>query len=83
MKIKGRNPVFPRAKRTGSEFHVIVEVLLGKDGVPRHPVIEKSDGEFTAVYAVLSEMREWRFKPGRLDGEFVEVIYILQTTFRP
>ncbi len=82
-RIKGRKPDYPWAKRTTSEFDVVVEVILGKDGVPRHPVIEKSDGEFTAVFAVLNEMREWRFRPGKLNDEIVEILYILTATFRP
>ena len=82
-RITGRKPDYPWAKRTSIGFDVVVEVILGVDGVPRHPVIKKSDGEFTAVYAVLNEMREWRFRPGKLNDEIVEVLYTLKAKFRP
>lgn len=82
-RIRGINPEFPWAKRSGSAFHVVVEVIVGIDGVPRHPVITKADGEYTAVCAVLNMMRDWRYRPVHVNGQPTEAFFDLKVRFNP
>ena len=81
VKVYYPQPKIPAAKRGTGRVAVVVEVIIGTDGIPRRPRIVESEGELTLVYSTLDTLRQWRFKPARLDGELVTVCYTLTVDF--
>lgn len=80
--ISQREPRFPPAKRINRDLSVVVDAVIGTDGLPRQPLITEATGELTLVYAVLEAMSDWRFEPATENGEPVESVYVLTVTFR-
>jgi protein TonB len=61
---------------------IVVETILGEDGVPRHPlVLTQGEGVPAMKYVALHSLREWRFEPARLEGKPVKVYYVLTVNF--
>lgn len=75
-------PDFPdgRAFR-GLTVDVVVQVVVGVDGLPRQPLILRTNGEPTLVWATLEALREWRFEPARRGGEPEPALYRLTASF--
>lgn len=74
---KERFPVF--AKSIWGHRFAVVEVIVGTDGQPRKPILlpSQKDGGPAMAYAVLEAVRQWRFKPARLEGKPLEVPYVV------
>jgi TonB family protein len=69
------NPEYPAAlRRSGVKGAVEIEALIGTDGVPREVKVVKSDHPALSPLA-LNAVKRWRFRPGTLDGEPVDVIF--------
>lgn len=80
--LRQTRPEYPTGARYfGVKGHLVVQVLIGKDGVPREPRVLEALTAPTLGYAALEALREWRFAPARLDGEPVEVTYVLTVNF--
>ncbi len=77
-------PKYPAAQkgRAPTLTRVVVKAVIGRDGLPRDPVILEFGGPKTFVLSTLEAMREWTFEPARLDGEPVAVWYVLTSTYR-
>jgi len=75
-------PSFPEGLRlmrvTGE---VVVESIIGEDGVPFHPRVLQAGGGPAMQYEALEALRQWRFEPARLEGRPVKVYYVLTITF--
>ena len=59
---------------------VLVQSVVGLDGVPRNPVVLESPHPKLAEVS-LEAVRGWRFKPGTLHGKPVETLFIVQIMF--
>ena len=60
---------------------VIVEAIIGKDGVVKSVQVLKPL-PFGLDQAAVDAVRQWQFRPGTLNGEPVDVIFILTVNFR-
>jgi TonB family protein len=75
-------PRFPEGlRRLGMAGKVVVEIIIGEDGVPRHPRVLSGWGGPAMTYVALDSLREWRFEPARLDGKPIKVYYVLTVNF--
>lgn len=57
----------------------VVEAVIGEDGVPRNVCVTEGDptwGRFLAA-----AVRQWRFRPGTLDGKPVPVLFSVTSTY--
>jgi len=79
-KIDGRRPQFPHAK-IGMHVSVVVEVVIGEDGLVYEPKIRDLAGEYTLALSALDAMSTWRFKPATLDGKPVPLIFLLTVEY--
>lgn len=77
-----RDPEYTEAaQKAGIRGAVVLNVVVGPDGVPRDPHISRSltpELDQRAIDAVL----EWRFRPGEKDGKPVSVRVNVQVNFR-
>jgi len=81
---KHPQPEFPfGAKVFGVEGPIIVQTIITKDGEVIHPVVLKDLNVATITYSALQALREWRFRPARLDGNPVVVYYTLTINYQP
>lgn len=65
-------PVYPpRAQRAGIEGVVTVEFTIATDGTVKDPKVVKADPPNIFNRAVLSAIRQWKFKPKTVDGKAV------------
>jgi TonB family protein len=68
-----------RAKIAGT---VLVEAVIGTDGVPRSMrIIRSLDDQFGLDQEALKAAAQWRFEPGTRDGQPVPVMVTLEMTF--
>jgi len=67
----------PGVHETGT---VLLRAVIGLDGVPRDIVVLKTDSRALAE-ATEAAFKDWRFQPGTLQGEPVEVFFHLTMTF--
>jgi TonB family protein len=75
------NPEYPAAlRRSRIEGKVEIEALIGTDGVPREVRVVRSDHSTLSPLA-LNAVKQWRFSPGTLDGEPVDVIFNTTVNF--
>jgi len=82
--LRQAKPEFPAGLRQlGVTTHVVVETIIGEDGVPRHPLVLTTGGGVPSMkYVALDSLREWRFEPARLEGKPVKVYYVLTVNFQ-
>lgn len=82
--LKTPGPDYPQGLRIlGTQGWVAVSSIIGADGRPREPRIVKSEGAGPAMhYVTLDALRQWRFEPAKLDGEPVDVYYVLTVNFK-
>ena len=81
--VHQHKPRFPRARvGLARSVAIVVECVVGTDGVPRHPTVVRAEGEETMVYSALMALGQWRFEPARLHGEPVSVFYNLTVNFK-
>lgn len=80
--IKRIDPVYPEeARRARISGVVILEVLIGADGLVKQAMILKPL-PYGLDQAALEAVRQWMFKPGTLNGQPVPVIFNLTTSFK-
>ena len=72
----------PGALSRGLGGPIVVEVTISRDGTPHRPRVVSSRLAPSLAYAALEALRQWRFEPGRLNGEPVAVIFNLTVNFR-
>jgi hypothetical protein len=82
--VKQVAPEFPRELEEMSVAGVlVVETVIGFDGVPRLPLVLQMTGGGPAMeYVALEALRQWRFEPAKLDGKPVGVYYALTVNFK-
>jgi protein TonB len=75
-------PVYPQIfVRSGVPATVVVRCVIDRNGAVRDPeIVVSAAPPFNA--AVLDAVRKWRFRPGSLRGEAVEVYLDLTVSFR-
>ncbi|MDP9191413.1 MAG: energy transducer TonB [Acidobacteriota bacterium] len=77
------NPEYPAgALSLGASGTLIVEVMITKDGKVTAPRVVEPLPAPTMSYTALEALRRWRFEPGRLNGEPVDVILDLTVSFK-
>jgi len=67
----GKNPGLvypPLALRRGFEGRVVLRVLVSKEGLALKVTLAKSSGHAILDIAAIKAVREWVFKPGKLNG---------------
>jgi protein TonB len=68
------------AVKAGLEGTVIVQVVVGEDGVPRQPMVVRSGGQLLDEAAVAAVMKQ-RFHPGKQRNEAVPVRMAIPVRF--
>jgi TonB family protein len=82
VKISGDYPKYPEADRLARiEGTVVLDSLIGPDGALQCVRVMDGPSPNMNCSAALAVMN-WRFEPARLDGEPVEVFYILSVRFQ-
>ncbi len=81
--VKQVAPEFPKNLAEMSVAGVlVVEAVIGFDGVPRLPLVLQMTGGGPAMeYVALEALRQWRFEPAKVDGKPVGVYYSLTVNF--
>jgi len=75
-------PTYPEAAwQFGVSGITVVEVLVDRDGNIRSPLVLKALPAPTITYATLEALRQWKFEPGRLDGQPVDMVFNLTVNF--
>ena len=72
----GKNPGLvypPLALRRGFEGRVVLRVLVSKEGLALKVALAKSSGHAILDIAAIKAVREWVFKPGKLNGVPVDM----------
>jgi TonB family protein len=73
--------VYPEeAKQKRVEGEVALDVTIGADGLVKNAVVKKSIPELDA--AALAAIKQWEFRPGRVNGKPVQVVVTLTFSFR-
>ncbi|MDH5276490.1 MAG: energy transducer TonB [Gammaproteobacteria bacterium] len=73
----------PTSRRLGEEGSVVLQVLVGPDGMVKDGKIQKSSGFPRLDEAALKHaLRAWRFTPGTEDGAPVTVWHSVKVTFK-
>lgn len=80
-KISTPYPAFPMKVHTQGPVTVILSMVIREDGRVTEPKVLDSSGDPLAVFSGLMTIRDWRFRPARLDGEPVDAVYNLQLNF--
>lgn len=77
------NPTYPEA---ALNFRVsgltVIEVLIDRNGNVASPLVLKSLPAPTVTYAALEALRQWKFEPGRIKGEPVDVVFNVTLNFK-
>jgi protein TonB len=61
---------------------VILEVVVGRDGIPAAIQVTRSLDPYGLDREAIEAVREWRFIPGRIGGTPVDVLVSVQLDFR-
>lgn len=82
--IKQVAVAFPKGlERMSVAGTLVVEAVIGFDGVPRLPLVLQMTGGGPAMeYVALDALRQWRFEPAKLKGQPVGVFYVLSVNFK-
>jgi TonB family protein len=81
--LKTVNPIFPLAARIFEVGGMLVlEVVITTDGDVVDPAILEPLPAATLSYVALEAVRRWKFEPGRMNGEAVDVIFNLSVTYK-
>lgn len=76
-------PRYPSgARRLHISGVVILECVVDKDGVIRRAHVIRGLAMPSFAYAAVDAVRQWRFQPGTVDGQPVDVIFNLTVSFR-
>jgi TonB family protein len=75
-------PVYTaEARKAGISGIVIVEAVIGRDGVVKNVSVLKPL-PFGLDQAAVDAVKQWKFKPGTLEGKPVDIIFNLTVNFR-
>lgn len=76
-------PAYPRdALREGIEGTVLLQVLVGVDGVPLRVDVQRSSGDRRLDLAARKQVLEhWRFRPAMKDGRAMQAIGLVPIDF--
>jgi TonB family protein len=75
-------PLYPEeAQRDGISGTVVVEALIDRKGVPR--AVHSLRGDPILARAVSKAVKQWRWRPYRLNREAVEVDMTIAVDFEP
>jgi len=75
-------PVYTdEARKKGISGIVIVEAVIGRDGLVKKVTVLKPL-PYGLDQAAVDAVKQWKFKPGTLEGKPVDVIYTLTVNFR-
>jgi TonB family protein len=81
QRLGGDSPKYPYALRAACiPGVVIVEGIVGEDGLVHRPSILKSPNPLLAL-ATMEGLRTWRFKPAQYEGKPVPVYYTLTINY--
>jgi TonB family protein len=80
QRTRRRDPERPAIVNALGEAIVELEVAIDVDGMVRQPGIVSSPAP-TVSYAALEAIKQWRFKPGRMGGKPVPVIFRITFNF--
>jgi TonB family protein len=69
------------ARKAGISGIVILEAVIGRDGLVKNASVLKPL-PFGLDQAAVDAVKQWKFKPGTLDGKPVDVIFNLTINFR-
>jgi TonB family protein len=81
--IYGAKPVYPpNLQQQGIEGTVIIRAIVSKEGGLLNPAVVNTDVDPAFAQAALDAVRQWRYKPTRLNGEPVEVATTISVDFK-
>ena len=80
QRTRKRDPERPAIVNALGQAIVEVEVAIDVDGIVRQPRIISSPAP-TVSYAALESIKQWRFRPGKMDGKPVPIIFHMTYTF--
>lgn len=76
-------PLYPRAARSfGVSGIAIFEMRIDKTGSIRDVTMLKGLPAPTLSYCAMEALRQWKFEPGTLDGQPVDVLYNLTVNYK-
>ena len=84
--LSGRTPAptYPaRANRRGESGTVMVEAMIGADGVPTAVRVARRSGSSDLDRAAVEAVRRWRFQPATQDGRPVTGVVNVPVSFQP
>lgn len=77
-------PTYPaRANRRGESGTVMVEAMIGTDGVPTAVRVARRSGSNDLDRAAVEAVRRWRFQPATQDGRPVTGMVNVPVSFQP
>jgi periplasmic protein TonB len=75
-------PTYPSEALTqGIKGPVVLELLIDKEGNPQNIKVKKGDP--VLANAVIKAVKQWKYKPYKLNGEAVEVETSVTVNFEP
>jgi TonB family protein len=60
----------------------VVELLIERNGKVSSPLVMKSLPAPTITYSILNALRQWKFEPGRINGQPADVIFNVSFDFK-
>jgi len=81
--IRRVDPQFPGGARAFAGGNVVLETVITKDGKVTAPRIVQPLPAPTISYAFLEALRKWKFEPGKVNGEPVEMMFTLTASYNP
>jgi protein TonB len=76
------DPVYPdAAKASGQRGSVVLQVLIGRDGVVQDAKFLQ--GSLVFARAAIDAVKQWRFKPYSMNGRAVSVQSVITLNFKP
>jgi hypothetical protein len=79
-RTRKRDPERPAIVNALGEAIVVLEVAIDVDGMVRQPRIISSPAP-SVSYAALEALKQWRFRPGRMGGKPVPVVFHITLNF--
>jgi TonB family protein len=80
QRTRKRDPERPAIVNSLGQAMVELEVAIDVDGMVRQPRIISSPAP-TVAYAALESIKQWRFRPGKMDGKPVRIDFHMTFTF--
>jgi len=80
QRTRKRDPERPAIVNALGEAIVVLEVVIDVDGMVRQPRIVSSPAP-SVSYSALEAIKQWRFRPGSMEGKPVPVIFHITFNF--